>query len=327
MTIPPPSDATVDDGERVVLIGAGVIGGGWAVQMLAHGRSVAVVDPDPRTPDLVHDLAEQAAPALLQMGLTGLAHDWVDRLTVYSSPAEAFAAVGPTWVQESGPERSEIKAAMLAELDDLLDPEVVIASSTSGLLPSRLASWCPRHPERVIVGHPFNPVHLVPLVEVVGTASTSPETIARGLALYRSLGKRPIHLRHEVPGHLANRLQAALWREAYSLVERGIASVSDIDAAIAHGPGLRWALLGPLVNQHLSGGSAGLAHVLEHLGPPAQEWMDDLRDVQLTPQLAAQLVAGVADELAGIDETALAVRRDQLLVDLLAAKAAAPELP
>ena len=314
--------------ERVALVGAGVIGAGWAVQLLAHGQRVAVADPSPRAEDIVHALIEQATPALTQMGLTGLADDgWLDRLSIHRSPTDAIDAVDATWVQESGPETPEVKAEMLAELDALLDSDVVIASSSSGLPPSRLASWCTRHPGRVIVGHPFNPVHLMPLVEVIGTDQTPLATIDRAVGFYRSLGKRPIHLRQEVPGHLANRLQAALWREAYSLVERGVASVADIDTAISHGPGLRWALLGPLANQHLSGGDGGLAHVLEHLGPPAQEWMDDLRHVRLTPQLADQLVAGVDDELADIDQAALVARRDQLLVDLLTAKADAPELP
>jgi 3-hydroxyacyl-CoA dehydrogenase len=185
----------------------------------------------------------------------------------------------------------------------------------------------PAHPERVLVGHPFNPVHLMPLVEVVGGPETSAAAIEAALTFYRALGKRPVHLRREVPGHLANRLQAALWREAYSLVERGVASVADVDAAIAHGPGLRWALLGPLVNQHLSGGDGGLAHVLAHLGPPTQAIMDDLGSPRLTPELAALLVSGVDDELAYIDQTAMAAARDDLLVGLLAAKAQHPDLP
>lgn len=309
--------------ERVALVGAGVIGAGWAVQVLAHGHAVTVADPAPTAADAVRRFVEQATPAMSRMGFE--LGDWESRLAVHTSAAEAVESA--TWVQENGPEGEEVKAVLLAELDALTGPEVVLASSSSGIPPSRLASWCPRHPERVVVGHPFNPVHLIPLVEVVGSPATTPETIERALAFYRALDKRPIHVRREVTGHLANRLQAALWQEAYLLVERGVATVADVDAAIAHGPGLRWSLLGPLVNQHLSGGDGGLAHVLAHLGPPAQRWMDDLGRVQLTPGLAALLVAGVDDELVGIDQAALAARRDQLLVDLLAAKAAAPELP
>ena len=156
---------------------------------------------------------------------------------------------------------------------------------------------------------------------------TSEDAVARALAFYSALGKRPIHVRRELPGHITNRLQAALWQEAYSLVERGAVSVADLDTAISSGPGLRWALLGPLATQHLSGGVGGLAHVLEHLGPPAQAWMDDLGTPQLTDELADLLVRGVDDELAGIDQQAMAAARDELLVDLLARKRDATALP
>jgi 3-hydroxyacyl-CoA dehydrogenase len=186
---------------------------------------------------------------------------------------------------------------------------------------------CDRHPERVVIGHPFNPVYLIPLVEVVGTPDTPAAVIDAAMAFYAGVGKRPVHVRQEVPGHLANRLQAALWREAYSLVERGVATVADVDLAISHGPGLRWALLGPLANQHLSGGDGGLAHVLAHLGPPTQELMDDLGAPQLTPALAAALVAGVDEELAGLDMATLAAQRDALLVGLLTAKSSTKGLP
>ena len=189
------------------------------------------------------------------------------------------------------------------------------------MLPSTIARGCPAHPERVVIGHPFNPPHLIPLVEVVPGERTAAEVVDRAVAFYAAVGKRPIRLRQELPGHVANRLQAALWQEAYSLVERGVATVADIDTAIAHGPGLRWAVLGPFVNQHLSGGPGGLAHVLEHLGPPTQEWWRDLRPVTLSPELNATLVAGVDAELAGIDQATLVADRDAVLTQLLAAKA------
>jgi 3-hydroxyacyl-CoA dehydrogenase len=153
---------------------------------------------------------------------------------------------------------------------------------------------------------------------------TSEAAVEQAMAFYTSLGKRPIRLRQEVPGHIANRLQAALWQEAYSLVERGVATVADIDTAIANGPGLRWALLGPFVNQHLSGGPGGLGHILEHLGPPTQEWWRDLRQVTLTPQLVESLVMGVEEELSGVDREKLVARRDAVLTTLLAAKARNP---
>jgi 3-hydroxyacyl-CoA dehydrogenase len=238
-----------------------------------------------------------------------------------------MAAADADFVQESGPEDVALKRELFAELDAATPADVPIASSSSGLMPSQLQEMCSVGPERVLVGHPFNPAYLIPLVEVVPSPRTDRMITRKCLSFYASIGKRPILVRQEIPGHLANRLQAALWREAYSLVERGIASVADIDAAIAHGPGLRWAVLGPLINQHLSGGPGGMAHTLAHLGPPAQAWMDDLGDPRLTPELARQLVEGVDDELRGIDQTRLVAERDELLVLLLQQKSRHTVLP
>jgi carnitine 3-dehydrogenase len=212
-------------------------------------------------------------------------------------------------------------------MDAATDADVVLASSSSGLLPTAIQSTCGRHPGRVLVGHPFHPAHLVPLVEVVGGKETEDWAVERAMSFYTAVGKRPIRLRAELPGHLANRLQAALWREAYSLVERAVVSVRDIDTAIAHGPGLRWALLGPFVLQHLSGGEGGLAHTLEHLGPPMVDWWREMETPALTPELIATAVAGVDDELAGVDLAAMVAARDALLIDLIAAKNAADGLP
>jgi 3-hydroxyacyl-CoA dehydrogenase len=195
------------------------------------------------------------------------------------------------------------------------------------LTPSQIQQRCTVAPQRVLVGHPFNPAYLIPLVEVVPSPRTDPAVTARCMEFYSWLGKRPVHVRQETPGHVANRLQAALWREAYSLVERGVASVADIDTAIAHGPGLRWAILGPLVGQHLSGGAGGMAHTLAHLGPPAQAWMDDLGQPRLTPQLTRLLIAGVDEELYGVDQSRMVAERDELLVLLLQQKARHTALP
>jgi carnitine 3-dehydrogenase len=177
----------------------------------------------------------------------------------------------------------------------------------------------------VLLGHPFNPPHLIPLVEVAGGHATSARAIEQALAFYTALGKKPIHIRREIKGHVANRLQAALWREAFYLVSQGIASVGEIDTAIANGPGLRWALLGPFLNIHLSGGPGGpggIAHVLEHLGPPLESWWHDLGTVTLSAELKKQLADGVDEELAGTDLAVLTTQRDALLLCLLEQKAA-----
>jgi 3-hydroxyacyl-CoA dehydrogenase len=173
----------------------------------------------------------------------------------------------------------------------------------------------------MLVAHPFNPPHLVPLVEVVGGRWTSVAAVSAALELFRHWGKRPIHIRRELPGHVANRLQAALWREAYHLVAEGVVSVEDIDVAISSGPGLRWALLGPFATQHLSGGPGGMAHVLEHLGPPMVDWWHDLGSPELTPELVATLVEGVRAEFEGQQASEVMARRDQALRSLMALKA------
>jgi 3-hydroxyacyl-CoA dehydrogenase len=289
---------------------------------LAHGLDVVATDPAPGAEARLRSAVAAHWRILTELGLADGAS--VDRLTFDSNVETAVAEAD--FVQENGPERVELKHALFAQLDGATRPEVVLASSSSGLLPSAIQDGCPRHPERVLIGHPFNPPHLIPLVEVVPGAKTSTAAMDTAMAFYAAVGKRPIRLRQELPGHVANRLQAALWREAYSLVDRGIASVTDVDTAIAYGPGLRWAVLGPFVNQHLSGGAGGLAHNIEHLGPPMVAWWDDLRQPDLTPELAARLIAGVDEELAGIDQAKLVEHRDAVLNALLTAKAQA-DLP
>jgi len=313
-------EATVS---RVAVVATGVIGASWAALFLARGLDVSATDPGPDAERRLRDAVEAHWPILEKLGLADGASP--ARLTFTADAAEAVSGVD--FIQENGPEREDLKRDLFRTLDEAAAPDVVIASSSSGLLPSDIQAACGQHPERVLVGHPFNPPHLIPLVEVVGGQRTADRAISRAMAFYRSVGKRPIKVRQELPGHLVNRLQAALWREAYSLVERGAATVADIDTAIAHGPGLRWALLGPFLNQHLSGGQGGIAHILEHLGPPTEQIWETLGTPRMTAQLAASIVAGVDDELADRDVTALVAERDQLLVQLLTAKAAARDLP
>ena len=308
---------------RVATVGTGVIGASWTSFFLARGLDVVASDPDPGAEDRLRADVEAHWPALARLGLSDGASP--DRLRFTADVEDAVADA--QFVQESGPEREEVKQPLFAALDAAAAPDVVLASSSSGLLPTTIQEACERHPERVLVGHPFHPAHLVPLVEVVGGERTGEAAIERATAFYEHAGKRPIRVRAELPGHLANRLQAALWREAYSLVDRGVATVADIDTAIAHGPGLRWALLGPFVLQHLSGGPAGLAHTLEHLGPPMVDWWRAMETPDLTPELTAAAVAGVDEELARVDQDAMVAERDALLIDLLAAKAAAEHLP
>ena len=304
------------DIRRVAVIGTGTIGASWTAYFLARGLEVRASDPAPQAETALRRFVDAAWPVLARLGAIPAAAPH-EALTFCADPETA--AAGVDFVQENAPEREPVKRALLARIDAVLPPEVLIASSSSGLLITRLQADC-GHPERCLIGHPFNPPHLIPLVEVVGGERTAPAAIERALAFYAAIGKRPIHIRREVAGHVANRLQAALWREAVHLVAAGVASVADIDAAISEGPGLRWALMGPHLTFHLAGGTGGMAHFLEQLGPPLESWWDDLGSPRLTPAIGQALAAGVAAEADGRDIAALAAERDRFLVDLLALK-------
>ena len=309
---------------HIAIIGTGVIGSSWAALFAAHGHHVTATDPRPTFVDDLRESVQRCWPSLERQGLVAEGAT-PELITVADSAAEAVE--GATFVQENAPERIELKHDLYREIDRVTGPDVVIASSSSGLMATDIQQACERHPERVVIGHPFNPPHLVPLVEVVGGNATSDAAVLAAMEMYAAIGKSPIHIRAELPGHVTNRLQAALWREAYWLVEQGVVSVAEVDRAIASGPGLRWALTGPFATQHLSGGEGGLAHVLEHLGPPMVAWWETLETAEWTPQLCTDVVAGMDDELGGIDQQAMLDERDRLLEQLVVAKAAARHLP
>ena len=309
----------------VAVIGTGVIGASWASNFLAQGLSVRASDPAPDAEKRLQATVRASWTVLDRMGLRPDASP--DRLTFHALPEEAVA--GADFIQESGPEQLELKRDLFRRLDAAADPRAVISTSSSTIMPSEIQDACARHPERVVLGHPFNPPHLIPLVEVAGGRVTSPAAVETAIAFYRSIGKHPIHLKKEIRGHVANRLQAALWREAVHLVADGVASVGDVDAAIAHGPGLRWALLGPFVNLHLAGGPGGLAGLIEKpLWQAVQAmWADLDNSSGSTPAVEAQLVAGVGESMGGLSMDAVARQRDDLLLGLLALKARARDLP
>lgn len=301
--------------KHVAVIGAGTIGASWAAYFLSRGISVTASDPAPKGEAFIRDYVRTAWPALDRLGLAPGAS--VERLRFERDPVAAVD--GAEFVQESAPEREDMKVELFERLDRALAPEVILASSSSGILISNIAARC-RHPERCIIGHPFNPPHMIPLVEVVGGKRTSPAVIERALAFYREIGKRPIHIRKEVRGHLVNRLQAALWREAIHLVADGVASVADVDAGIAYGPGLRWAIMGPHLTFHLAGGVGGMTHFMPHLGVPlARDWWPALGNPELTPAVQQQIIDGVAEEAAGRTIPELAAERDRCLIAILEA--------
>ena len=295
------------------MIGAGTIGASWAAYFLARGFAVGAYDPAPNGEAFARRFIDNAWPTLEKLNAVRPDADR-KRFEFFKDPAAA--AKGAEFVQESGPEREDLKIELFATLDAALPPETVIATSSSGLLISRVSATC-KHPQRCVIGHPFNPPHLIPLVEVVGGAKTSPEAITKAMKFYRDIGKHPIHIRKEVRGHVANRLQAALWREAVHLVAEGVVSVADADAAIAYGPGLRWALMGPHLTFHMAGGEGGMAHFMEHIGPALQGWMDDLGQTRLTPKAQKAIIDGVTEEAAGRSMADLQRWRDRKLIEIL----------
>jgi carnitine 3-dehydrogenase len=296
----------------VAVVGTGVIGGGWAAHFLRRGYDVVAWDPGPDARSRLDALLDTAWPALerprLAEGSTRDRLHWADSLE------EALARAD--FVQESSPEVLDRKVALLAEIDRLTDPAVVIASSTSGLLMTDMAVDC-GHPGRLVVGHPFNPPYLIPLVEVVGGERTDPDAVTWAERFYTAAGKTSLTMEQEVPGFVGNRLQEALWREALHMVSSGQATVQQIDDSIAHGPGLRWAIMGPMLTFHLAGGPGGMAHMLDHFGPALLEPWTRLEAPELTPELRDRVVAGTTEAAAGLTVAELERRRDAFLVDLL----------
>ena len=309
---------------RVAIVGAGVIGASWATAFLARGMDVVASDPAPGAEEALRKTVDAQWPAMQQIGLSPAAS--MERLRFVASPEDAVADAG--FVQENGPERLDIKRDLFRRLDEAAPPDALLATSTSTIMISEFQDACTRHPERVVLGHPFNPPHLIPLVEVGGGNQTALDAIERALNFYRAMGKHPIHLRREITGHVANRLQAALWQEAFNLVKAGVASVADVDAAIAHGPGLRWSLLGPFMNLHLSGGAGGVGALFgKPLWQATEGMWRDLGSVTVDADLGALVVAGVSDEVGERDLTEVIRQRDEVLVKLLKLKSEQNALP
>ena len=303
-----------NDVRTVTCAGTGVIGGGWVAYFLARGYQVRAWDPAPDFEPRLRHLVDQAWPALTELGLAAAASR--HNLTVEHDLAAAVD--GTDFVQESAPEDLELKQRLLAELDAVTAKPVVISSSTSGFAMSEMQVRC-ISPERTVVAHPFNPPYLIPLVEVVGGARTTPETTAWTADFFRAAGKSVITMDREVPGFIANRLQEALWREALHMVAAGEATVEQIDLSITDGPGLRWPIHGPCMTFHLAGGQGGMAHMLDHFGPSLQSPWTRLVAAELTPDLREAMVEGCVREAAGRSIDELIAERDRGVIAVLRA--------
>src|ERR1700712_685661 len=304
----------VADVRTVCCVGSGVIGGGWAAYFLARGYDVVAWDPAPDAETRLRHLVEAAWPALTQLGLAADA----DPARLRFEPELDKALAGAEFVQESAPEVLDLKVQLLADIDAAAPEGIVISSSTSGFGMSEMQVGC-AHPERTVVGHPFTPPYLIPLVEVVGGTRTSAEVVAWTSDFFRHVGKSVITMDREVPGFIANRLQEALWREALHMVAAGEATVEQIDVSITDGPGLRWPVQGPMLTFHLAGGQGGMAHMLDHFGPSLKSPWTRLVAADLTPQLRDAVVEGCEREAAGRSIDQLVVERDSGVIAVLRA--------
>lgn len=296
----------------VTVVGTGVIGNGWIARFLSQGYRVIATDPAEKAEERVFASIEQAWPALEKQGLAEGAS--IDNLKFEPDLAQAVSEAD--LIQENAPEREELKQTLLAEIDKHAKPDAIIASSTSGYKPSILQAKCSR-PERVIVAHPFNPVYLIPLVELVGGEETSDEVLKRAEQFYESIKMKPLVLSNEIDGHLADRLMEAIWREALHIVNDGMATTEEVDAAIIYGPGLRWALMGPFLTLHLAGGEQGMKHMLEQFGPALKLPWTKLVAPELTEELTNRVVDGCEQQTEDHEIQKLEQRRDDFLVELM----------
>ncbi|MGY3149681.1 3-hydroxyacyl-CoA dehydrogenase [Bradyrhizobium sp. USDA 3397] len=302
---------------RVAIIGTGVIGASWAAQYLAKGLEVVATDIAPGAETVLRKFVKSAWPALERLGLSPGAS--LTNLKFTADLAEALVDVD--LVQENGPERLDFKQRLYKQLDELLPPDVIIASSSSGIKMSDIQRGAALHPERCVIGHPFNPPHLIPLVEVVGGTKTSEEIIQRAIAFYKSIGKKAIRLNKEMPGHVANRLQGALAREVYYLIAEDVLSAADVDDALSWGPGLRWGIMGNMMLNHLGGGTGGIEHFFQQFAGPMQKSWKALGSPELTPELQRKLVDSVHAEVGSRSIAELEAERDEILLGLLELRA------
>jgi carnitine 3-dehydrogenase len=304
--------------KRIAIVGTGVIGASWAAEYLARGFDVIATDPGPNAEANLRKYIDEAWKDLTNIGLSKGASR--DRLTFTKDSKEALS--NADLVQENGPERPDFKMKLYAEMDEVTPVDSLLASSSSGITPSVIQSKC-KHPERVVIGHPFNPPHIIPLVEVVGGSKTAPEAVQQAISFYASIGKKPIHLKKELPGHVANRFQAALYREMLYVIEQGILSVEDTDAAVSYGPGLRWGVMGQSLQWHLGGGEGGIKHFMEHLMDPLAGMMKVLGTPNITPELKQKVVDGVMREAGNRSVDELAQAENEVIIELLRSRARA----
>ena len=301
---------------NVAIVGTGLIGASWAAQFLASGFDVIATDPAPNAEANLRKGVDEAWKLLTVIGLASDASR--DRLAFTADMKEALSKAD--FVQESVPERALLKAKVFAQMDEVTPPDSILASSASGITMDVIQSSC-KHPDRCVIGHPFNPPHVIPLVEVVGGAKTSEAVVEQAMTFYASIGKKPIRLRKAISGHVGNRLQAALYREVLYLIQQGVVSVEDADIAVCYGSGLRWGVMGPSLQWHLAGGPGGIQQFVEKFMDGFAGLMKKLEMPDVTPALMQTVIDGVLKEANGQSVEQLAQAENKVVLELLALRA------
>ena len=296
----------------VSIIGTGVIGAGWAARFLANGYIVKAYDPNIDSLEKLKKNIRFAFKSLKKIGLNKNAS--LKKLKVFTNLNDALNET--TFVQENAPENEKIKKNILKKIDNIIPKNIIIASSSSGLLPSKIQSTC-KFPERVLIGHPFNPVYLLPLVEIVAGKMTSNTNIKKLKKIYEHIGMRPLVVRKEIEGYISDRLQEALWREALHIINDGVASTEEVDDAIVYGPGLRWAFMGVCLTFHLAGGETGMKHMLEQFGPALKLPWTKLKAPELSSKLKESMISGTKKQAGKFSIKELEEQRDLFLIEIM----------
>lgn len=297
--------------KTIGIVGAGLIGSGWVSRCIVRNYDVIVYDPSPRGEEILHLHMDNAIFALNKLGFKE-----PDRSAIRFTADLEEVARNSDFIQESTPERIELKTSVHTEIDRYAAPQTVIASSSSGLLPSQFQSGA-KNPQRILVGHPFNPVYILPLVEIVRGDLTADAAVGQAAQFYRSVGMHPLIVKKEIPGYISDRLQESVWREALHMVADGVASTQDIDDAIVYGPGLRWAIMGVCLTFHLAGGEQGMRHMLEQFGPALKLPWTHLKAPELTDDLIDRMVEGTQEQAEKHSIQELERLRDECLIDIL----------
>ena len=296
----------------VTIVGAGVIGAGWAARMLACGLIVKAYDPSAKARKQLLSNTKIALKSLQRLGLNK--NTKLSNLKIYSDLRDSLHST--TFVQENAPENEKLKKKLLKDIDKLLPKNIIISSSSSGLLPTRIQSLC-NYPERVCIGHPFNPVYLLPLVELVSGKQTKKNTITIAKKFYEEIGMKPLIVKKEIEGYISDRLQEALWREALHIIKDGVASTQDVDDAIVYGPGLRWSFMGVCLTFHLAGGQTGMKHMLEQFGPALKLPWTKLKAPKLDAKLKKLMISGTKKQSGKYSIKDLEFQRDIFLIEIM----------